>query len=289
MSSPEPSPGHPEILRIVAPNPGPMTLAGTNTYVVGSDPAWVIDPGPDDERHLDTVRRCAEERGGIGGVVLTHSHSDHSDGVGGLGGPLEWGAPGTLDEAAALSAAWTEFAAAGERLSLGSLPAGRGTAPAAEPPSRVGPFELIATPGHAADHVAFVLGDVCFCGDLVLGEGSSIVPPSAGGGSLADYMASLQALADRRFALLLPGHGPPIADPTAKLAEYRDHRLQRETDLLAALEAGERWRERLLDAAWGDVAAEMRPAAAIAMQAHLEKLAHEGRIPAAGDDADQRG
>lgn len=288
MSSPEPVDGHPEILRIVAPNPGPMTLAGTNTYLVGHDRAWVIDPGPADAGHIDEIRRCATERGGIGGVVLTHSHADHSDGVALLGEPLAWGAAGTLDEAAALAAAWTDFAAAAERLSLGSLPSGRGTAPAEPPPERIGPFEPLATPGHAADHVAFVIGDVCFCGDLVLGEGSSIVPPAAGGGSLADYMASLQTLADRGFDLLCPGHGPPITDPAAKLAEYRDHRLQREADLLAALESGERSRERLLDAAWGDVAAEMRPAAAIAMQAHLEKLAHEGRIPSAGD-ADQGG
>lgn len=288
MSAPEPVPGHPEILRIVAPNPGPMTLEGTNTYVVGSDPAWVIDPGPADPGHIAVVRECASERGGIGGVVLTHSHADHSDGVEPLGEPLAWGSAGTLDEAAALSAAWAEFADAAERLSLGSLPAGRGTAPADPPPPQIGPFETIATPGHAADHVAFAIGDVCFCGDLVLGEGSSIVPPSAGGGSLADYMNSLQALAGREFALLCPGHGPPIADPAAKLAEYRDHRLQREADLLAALEAGERSRERLLDAAWGDVAPAMRPAAAIAMQAHLEKLAHEGRIRGA-DDSDRRG
>jgi glyoxylase-like metal-dependent hydrolase (beta-lactamase superfamily II) len=103
-------------------------------------------------------------------------------------------------------------------LSLGSLPSGRRTSPREAPPGRVGPFELIATPGHAADHVAFVLGDICFCGDLVLGEGSSIVPPSSGGGSLADYLASLEVLAEREFALLLPGHGPPIADPAAKIA-----------------------------------------------------------------------
>jgi glyoxylase-like metal-dependent hydrolase (beta-lactamase superfamily II) len=258
-----------------------MTLSGTNTYVVEAEGegAWVIDPGPAHSGHVEAVRDHATRRGGIGGVVLTHSHADHSDAVEPLGHPPAWGSAGTLDEAASLAAAWTEFAAAGELLSLGSLPSGRRTSPREAPPERVGPFELIATPGHAADHVAFVLGDVCFCGDLVLGEGSSIVPPSSGGGSLADYLASLEALAEREFALLLPGHGPPITDPAAKIAEYLEHRLQRERDLLAALEAGERSRERLLDAAWSDVAAEMRPAAAIAMQAHLEKLAHEGRIP----------
>lgn len=280
MNRVESAPGQPEILRIVAPNPGPMTLAGTNTYIVGRDPAWVIDPGPADAGHIAAVRRCAVGRGGIGGVVLTHSHADHSDAVAELGEAPAWGRIGTFDEAAALSAAWTKFAAAGERLSPGSLSPGRTTSPPSQPPERIGPFELIATPGHASDHVAFVVGDVCFCGDLVLGQGSSIVPPSSGDGSLADYLDSLQLLADRDFGLLCPGHGPWITDPASKLAEYRDHRLRREADLLAALESGERSREQLLDAAWSDVAAEMRPAAAIAMQAHLEKLAHEGRIPA---------
>ena len=82
-STAEAAPGHPEIVRIVAPNPGPMTLAGTNTYVVGAGPAYVIDPGPADAGHLAAVRAEAERRGGIGGVLLTHAHSDHGDGVDG--------------------------------------------------------------------------------------------------------------------------------------------------------------------------------------------------------------
>ena len=275
----EAAPDHPEIVRIVAPNPGPMTLEGTNTYLVGSDPVWVIDPGPDDSRHIETVRAEAERRGGIGGVVLTHAHADHADAVEPLGLAPEWGRVGHRDEGAALAAAWTELASGDELLSLGSLPAGRSSEAALDPPQRLGPFELIATPGHASDHVAFVYGEVCFCGDLILGAGSSIVPPSAGDGSLGDYMQSLQRLADRGFALLCPGHGPWITDPARKIAEYREHRLSRERDLLTALEGGERERERLLDAAWGDVAASLRPAAAVAMQAHLEKLAREGRLP----------
>ena len=86
------APGHPEIVRIVAPNPGPMTLEGTNTYLYGSDPCTVIDPGPDIESHLDAVRAAAEERGGIGVVLLTHGHGDHADGAERLGvevGPAE--------------------------------------------------------------------------------------------------------------------------------------------------------------------------------------------------------
>jgi glyoxylase-like metal-dependent hydrolase (beta-lactamase superfamily II) len=111
----------------------------------------------------------------------------------------------------------------------------------------------------------------------VLGEGSTIVP--AGGGSMAAYLESLRLLQGLDLDLLCPGHGPFVTDPEAKLAEYVEHRLERERKLVAALESGERSRARLLDAAWDDVPAELRWAAAEAMQAHLEKLEAEGRLP----------
>ena len=252
------APGHPDVVRIVASNPGPMTLDGTNTYIVGRGPAWVIDPGPANGRHLERVREAADERGGLEGIVLTHSHADHSAGTTLLGAPLAWGEVSEASE-------WRESAVRGPR----SADPGRA--------ERVGPFEVIPTPGHAPDHVAFARGEVCFCGDLVLGAGSSIVTP--GGGGLAAYLDSLERLRARDFALLCPGHGPWIDDPAAKLAEYRDHRLDRERRLLTALERGERSRERLLDAVWDDVPPELRFAAALAMEAHLAKLADEGRLP----------
>ena len=254
-----------------APNPGPMTLSGTNTYVVGQHPAWVIDPGPADAGHIERVREVAERRGGIGGVLLTHSHADHSAGVGMLGAGLSWGEPSGVDEAAALAAA----AAPGGREARSEEPrtvAGAG--------STVGPFRVVPTPGHAPDHVAFLLGDVCFCGDLILGEGSSIVPPRAGGGSLADYMRSLERVAALAAELLCPGHGPWITHPPARIEEYAEHRRERERLLLGALGAGTRSQDALLDAAWSDVPEPLRPAAALAMRAHLEKLEAEGRLPA---------
>jgi glyoxylase-like metal-dependent hydrolase (beta-lactamase superfamily II) len=214
-----------------------MTLEGTNTYVVGEHPAHVIDPGPDDPTHLDAVRAEADRRGGIGGILLTHSHGDHSAGVGRLGGPVLWGDGGT------------------------------------DP----GPFEIVPTPGHAEDHVCFVLDRACFTGDLILGEGSTIVPP--GGGSLIAYLGSLRRVGELDLNLLCPGHGPFVTEPSAKISEYLEHRLERERKLVAALDAGERSRARLLDAAWDDVPAELRWAAAEAMQAHLEKLESEGRLP----------
>ena len=232
------APGHPEVFKLVAPNPGPMTLEGTNTYVFGADPCVVIDPGSEDPGHLDAIRAAASERGGIGLVLLTHSHADHTNGADQLGAEVV-------------------------------LPAGGET--------HAG-LRAIATPGHAADHVCFLsAAGVCFAGDLVLGLGSTIVPP--GGGSLAAYMNSLSLLQAEAIDLIAPGHGPWITDPEAKLAEYVEHREMRERKLFAALESGERSRAALLADAWSDIPIELLPMAAMAMEAHLEKLEDEGRLP----------
>lgn len=231
------APGHSEIARLVAPNPGPMTLEGTNTYLYGSDPCVVIDPGPDDAGHLEKVRVAAEERGGIGVVLLTHYHRDHAAGAERFDDPI---LPADGEQHAGLRA--------------------------------------LATPGHAADHVCFLTEDgVCFSGDLVLGEGSTFVPPD--GGSLAAYMNSLRLLQAEPIELICPGHGPWVTDPAAKLAEYVEHREMRERRLLEALEHGERSKEALLAEAWADVPEQLRPAAALVMEAHLQKLEAEGRLP----------
>jgi glyoxylase-like metal-dependent hydrolase (beta-lactamase superfamily II) len=232
------APGHPEVLKIVAPNPGPMTLEGTNTYLYGSDPCVVIDPGSDDPAHLEAIRAAAADRGGIGLVLLTHSHGDHTAGAEELGAEVV-------------------------------LPSGDET--------HAG-LRVLATPGHAEDHVSFVSADgVCFSGDLVLGLGSTIVPP--GGNSLAAFMDSLALLQEEALELIAPGHGPWVTDPAAKLAEYVEHRLMRERRLLAALGDGERSRAALLAAVWDDIPIELLPMAAMAMESHLEKLEAEGRLP----------
>jgi glyoxylase-like metal-dependent hydrolase (beta-lactamase superfamily II) len=223
----------------------------------------VVDPGPADAGHLQEVRSVAEGRGGIAGVVLTHSHADHSAGVPMLDALLLFGGVGSGDETS------------GEKAGNGRGPQ---TTVVAVEAARVGPFGVLPTPGHAADHVCFLLGSVCFCGDLVLGHGSSFVPPD--GGSLAAYMDSLDRLRAVDPELLCPGHGDYVTAPRAKLDEYIEHRLMRERKLVAALEGGERSRARLLASVWADVPAELRGAAAIVMQAHLEKLDTEGRLPA---------
>jgi glyoxylase-like metal-dependent hydrolase (beta-lactamase superfamily II) len=215
-----------------------MTLEGTNTYLYGSDPCVAIDPGPDVAEHLEAVRAAGEERGGIGLVLLTHGHGDHADGA------------GKLDAEVILPADGEEH----------------------------GGLRAVATPGHAPDHVCLLSADgVCFSGDLVLGVGSTFVPPD--GGSLGAYMDSLRRMQAEPIELICPGHGPWVEDPAAKLAEYVEHREMRERRLLEALERGERSREALLAEVWDDVPAEVRPAAAMVMQAHLDKLEAEGRLP----------
>ena len=216
-----------------------MTLEGTNTYLVGRDPVTVIDPGPDDAGHIEAVRAEAQVRGGIGAVLLTHSHGDHAGGVELLGVP-----PAALSDG-----------------------------------DEVAGLRAIATPGHAPDHICFVGGRACFAGDLILGEGSTFVPPRDQGGSLADYLDSLRTLAGLDLDLIYPGHGPEITEPAAKIDEYIEHRLDRERRLLAALEGGERSREVLLREVWDDVPEELMAVAAIVMQAHLEKLDDEGALP----------
>ena len=242
-------PGH-EIVGIRAPNPGPFTLSGTNSWIVGRGPAWLVDPGPAIEEHVAAVSAEIERRGGLGGIALTHDHPDHTEAV-----PAIRARYPDAPLAAAHSAAAVVLADG----------------------DRFGPLEALVTPGHAPDHLAFVTGTAALTGDAVLGEGSVFIAPDPG--ALAAYLEGLKRLGRRRLDVLCPGHGPLVHDPQAKLAEYLTHRLDRERRLLAALEKGKRSVDELLDEAWSEVPAQLRPAAAVTLAAHLDKLADEDRLP----------
>jgi glyoxylase-like metal-dependent hydrolase (beta-lactamase superfamily II) len=238
-----------DVLRVRAENPGPLTLSGTNTWVLGREPAYLVDPGPALDSHLDRLLAVLGERGGLGGIVLTHDHLDHSQATSAL-----------IERApAAVAAGRGEF----ETLLSDGM--------------RFGPFEALYTPGHAADHFALIAGLVCFTGDAVLGEGSVFIAPEPG--ALSGYLAGLQRLDQRSLEVLCPGHGPAIWDPHAKLHQYIAHRLEREHKLLVALKAGARSVADLLDAAWSDIPAQMRPIAAVTLAAHLDKLEDEDLLP----------
>lgn len=243
-----------------ADNPGPKTLEGTNSWLLADgDAVWVVDPGPDLDAHLDALAAAVAEGGGLAGVVLTHRHGDHADGVAGL---LHRTAPAPV----ASKAGWLPADAPGGT-----------TAVAVSEGDRIGPFAVVETPGHASDHVVFLAGDAAFVGDTVLGTGSVLLVPHAG--ALQGYLTALRGLRARDLALLLPGHGPLVEDPAAKLDEYVAHRLDREARLVVALDGGLRTVDELLDRVWDDAPGILRLAAAVTLQAHLDKLADEGRLP----------
>jgi glyoxylase-like metal-dependent hydrolase (beta-lactamase superfamily II) len=242
-------PGY-EIVGIRAANPGPFTLSGTNSWIVGRDPAWLVDPGPALDDHIEAVAAEAERRGGLGGIALTHDHVDHSAAAPAIrarfpGAPLA-AARGDVDV----------------RLSGGS---------------ELGPLQAVRTPGHAPDHLAFVVGHAALTGDAVLGEGSVFIAPDPG--ALASYLQGLSRLRARRLSLLCPGHGPPVHDPAGKLDEYISHRRERERRLVAAIAAGRRTVDELLDEVWADAPPALRMAATVTLAAHLDKLADEERLP----------
>jgi glyoxylase-like metal-dependent hydrolase (beta-lactamase superfamily II) len=228
------------VVRVRASNPSPLTLDGTNTYVVRG---WVVDPGPDDPAHLDAI--VAALAGGGEGIVLTHGHFDHAEG------------------APALAA----------RLGVDVVRPSGG--------SSVGPFSVIATPGHAPDHVSLLVGRVLFSGDMVLGEGSVFVGGEEG--SMSAYLDSLRRLMALELDAICPGHGPVVWEPRAKLEEYLAHRLERERRVLEALEAGASTRDEVLDRAWSemdlDAVPYLRMAAGLTLDAHVDKLSAEGRLP----------
>ncbi|MGA9284698.1 MAG: MBL fold metallo-hydrolase [Solirubrobacteraceae bacterium] len=237
------------VLRLRAENPSLLTMSGTNTWVVGRDPAWVVDPGPTLGSHQQALAAAISERGGLGGIVLTHDHIDHSEGV------------QSLRERFPAPLAAARFPAEIEL----------------HDSAHVGPFEAIYAPGHAPDHFAFVAGGVCFAGDAVLGEGSVFIAPDPG--ALTGYLQALRRLRELELQLLCPGHGPPVWAPRERLDEYIEHRLDRERRLVQALAEGRRSTDELLDAAWSDVPSALRPLAAVSLAAHLDKLGEEGRLP----------
>ena len=245
---------------VLAPNPSPITLEGTNTYVVGERMPVVIDPGPDDIEHLERVLDAA---GQPSVVVLTHTHPDHAEGA---------------ERFAAMARA--PLAAYGHASGVCST-----AAPIADG-QRIdidGTF-LVAlfTPGHSSDHLSFVFEAerALFTGDHVLGRGTSVI--AAPDGDLADYMASLERARAVGASRLYPGHGPVIDEPRAVLDYYIEHRLERERQVLAALEAGDERIEDMVARIYVDVDPVLHPAAALSVRAHLDKLAREGAVRVEG-------
>ena len=245
--------------RVIAPNPGPYTGPGTNTWIVEAGPVVaVIDPGPDDEAHLASInKRIAGATVGV--VLVTHAHPDHL--------PL------------------AERLAAEHHASVKRYP-GLGDGDVV----RVGNLNVTAlhTPGHSADHLCFWLaGDgAVFTGDLILGRGSSMVTYPEG--DVAAYLRSLDRLASLRPRQLFPGHWDPVEDAMGKIAEYRSHRLEREAQVLAEVTKGQGTASELTRRVYGDLDDKLMLAAEMTMRAHLRKLVDDGVVRSTGEGDGER-
>ena len=264
----------PGVRRVVAPNPGIMTGPGTNTYLVGDDRLAVIDPGPDDDAHLEAVAGRFADR--ITAILVTHSHIDHSP----LAGRLReaTGAPVIGFGPAPVAA-------------TGHGPTGLDPHDATFRPERlmvdgdrldVGAARLVAvhTPGHASNHLCFELAGtgLLFSGDHVMSRSTVVIAPPDG--DMTDYLESLEKVQALGPARIAPGHGDMIEDPAAVLDGYLRHRLDREAQVLAALQgdpAGGHTADRLVAAIYVDVPNELHPVARYSVWAHLRKLGAEGR------------
>jgi len=262
----DPSPEHPTVRAFLvrANNPSPMTLDGTNTWVLvapGQTEAIVVDPGPDDALHRDAVIAAVEEAGAhqVALILLTHGHADHAAGAPALS--QRTAAPIRAMAQAHCSAAQQQLSD-GERLQVDGLH-----------------LEVIATPGHTADSACFVIGAdaALLTGDTILGSGSTVV--ARPDGALADYLVTLHRLRvlvdERQLRVVLPGHGPVAADPAAKLAAYLQHREERLQQVRVAAAASDTVDE-VLQAVYGDVAPDLQFAARWSLLAQLDYLRDAG-------------
>ena len=237
---------------VLAPNPGPMTLDGTNTWVLrdpSSESCVVVDPGPLTEPHLAEVASY----GPVDVVLLTHGHADHSEGARRFA-ELTGASVRALDPAMRLGE---------EGLAEGDVVAAAGLE-----------LRVLATPGHSSDSLSFSLGDAVLTGDTILGRGTTVVAHPDG--VLGDYLDSLRRLRALGDLTVLPGHGPELASAGVAAEQYLAHREARLDQVRAAVAAGAATAEQVVEVVYADVDRVLWPAATLSVRAQLAYLQGAG-------------
>lgn len=265
-----------DILRVTAPNAGPLTFHGTNSYIVGRDTLAVIDPGPEDESHWQTLRTAIAGRP-VSHIFVSHTHRDHSplaarlkaetgaiviaEGPHRAARPLHTGEINPLKESADMD--FVPDIAAGH----GHVVSGDGWS-----------IETLHTPGHTANHAAFALAGtgLVFSADHVMAWATSIIAPPDG--AMSDFMASLDMLAARDDRAYLPGHGGAVQKPRQFVRALKTHRIMRERAVLGRIEKGDRLIADMVKAIYRDTDPRLHGAAALSVLAHLEDLVGRGEV-----------
>jgi glyoxylase-like metal-dependent hydrolase (beta-lactamase superfamily II) len=253
----------PRVGRVLGLNPGLMTGPGTNTYLVGERRPILVDTGAGVPEYLPLLDRFldAERLGAITRVVLTHRHRDHMGGV-------------------------PDVRRLYPRVPVGKLVVNDPSLPVPMEPLAEGSvirgedvtLRALYTPGHASDHLCYYLDEerALFTGDLILGGSTTVIPPDDG--DLGDYLASLRRLLDLDVQRIYPGHGPALEPARPVIEEFIAHRLERERQIVGALQAGAETVPDIVTRVYRDVAPALHPVAQLSVQSHLTKLEREGRI-----------
>lgn len=267
----------PGVRRVVANNPTPFTFKGTNSYIVGEGDVAVIDPGPEDEAHVEALVKALDgER--VSHILITHTHRDHTGAVDMF--RARTGAPvfafgNTQSERGARTSSPSGKVFVDQAFTPDELVRDGGTIH-----GRGWSLDAIHTPGHAPDHLCFALSGqrTLFSGDHVMGWNTTVVAPPEG--DMGDYLASLERLLDRRDQVFFPGHGGRIQTPRRVVKAYLMHRKMRESAIYACLRDGAEFIPQIVEKIYPHLEAAYRPAAALSVLAHLEFLHHKGLIQA---------
>ena len=272
----------PMIARVVANNPGPFTFMGTGVYIVGGHDVAVIDPGPDLPEHIDALKRALDGRR-VSHILVTHTHSDHSPAAKPLkewsGAPTYAFGPHGSGRDAQEENGGPKVEAGGDmdfvpdvRVKDGDILRGDSFS-----------FTCVHTPGHTSNHMCFALAEekALFTGDHVMGWSTTVVTPPDG--DMAAYIASVEKLQQRDDRALYPTHGAPVTDPKPFLAAYREHRLDRERQVLESIAAGRDTIAAMVAQMYADVDKRLHPAASRSVLAHLIQLENEGRVKHDGE------
>jgi glyoxylase-like metal-dependent hydrolase (beta-lactamase superfamily II) len=273
----EAQPMSPLIRRLVANNPGPFTFRGTGVYIIGRGEVAIIDPGPDVPEHIEALLRAVDgER--VTHIFVTHGHADHSPAAHPLAERT-----GAKIYASTLPVRATE---ADVRLEAGDDVGFRPDVGVSDGDRFAGAgwtIEAVTTPGHTSNHTAYALleENALFPGDHIMGWSTTVISPPDG--DMDDYLASLEKVRDRDFTTLWPTHGPPIRDVRTFVQAYIDHRLAREAQILARLQAGDTRIPDMVAVMYADVDKRLHPAACHSVLAHMARLVKRGAVTTAGE------